>query len=114
MGAPDFGQRAFLTIQGHCLKKPGATEDYPWEHHAWKIGGKAFCFGTAGSAGITVKATLDEQAVLTMLPHIEVSKYVGRYGWITVAPTDDETLGHALELIDRSYDLVRAKQGKKR
>lgn len=110
----DFGGRAFLKIQSHCIAKEGATEDYPWEHHAWKVGGKAFCFGTAGSAGITVKATLDEQAALTMLPHIEVSKYVGRYGWITVSPTDEDTLDHALELIDRSYDLVRAKQGKKR
>lgn len=101
---------AFNRMRTYCLAKEGCVEDHPWGECAWKVKGKAFCFGNEGSSGFTMKATLDEQTALTQLPHIEVAAYVGRFGWISVKVTDEDTMSHALELVDRSYELVGPKK----
>lgn len=97
-------------LRAHCMSKEGAIEDYPWGDVVWKVKGKLFAgTGQTGEA-VTVKATLDKQAVLIQHPDIEVAKYVGKYGWVTVNLRSEETLELALELIDESYDAVVAKK----
>ncbi|MEQ1820970.1 MAG: MmcQ/YjbR family DNA-binding protein [Fimbriimonadaceae bacterium] len=94
-------------IRATCMALSEATEDNPWGHTAWKVGGKLFAIG--GETGVTLKATLDEQAALILHPQIEKAAYVGRHGWVTVS-IDEDTLGLALELISRSYELVAPKK----
>ncbi len=66
-----------------------------------------------GETAITVKSTHDRQAALTMLPHIDIAKYVGRYGWVTVEIANEDMLEIATELIDESYELVAPKKLRK-
>ncbi len=107
---PD-SQRA-RDLREYCLSFAGAWEDYPWGDVVYKVGKKLFAMlGVTGElAGLTVKATLDDQDELIQLPHIEKARYVGRYGWISVAVSDEATYEHALELIAISYGLVAPKR----
>jgi predicted DNA-binding protein (MmcQ/YjbR family) len=87
----------------HCLAKPGAEETYPWgdAELVAKVGGKAFAFiGLTTHAGVWRDQYPDD---------IEISAYIGRYGWNRVrlggnVPDDD-----VLELLDGSYDAIVAK-----
>lgn len=102
---------AFTTIRAHCMSKEGAVEDYPWEDHVgWKVGGKLFGIGGAGSNRLTLKSTMDKQAALIQHPNIEKAAYVGRFGWVTISVTDRETMELAEDLIDESYDLIAKKR----
>lgn len=102
----------FETVRAHCLAKPGAVQDEPWPgDHAWKVGGKIFAMG--GSEKFSVKSTLDKQAVLVQHPSISVASYVGRFGWVSIHVTDEDTLGLTLDLIDESYEMVATKASKR-
>ena len=106
---------AFAAIRDHCMAKEDAVEDYPWEDHVgWKIDGKLFAIGGAGSNRLTLKSSPEKQAVLIQHPNIEKAAYVGRFGWITVTVLDSEALDLALDLIDESYDAVRKVRRRKR
>jgi len=99
----------FETIQAHCMSKPDAFEDYPWGETVWKVKpkDKVFCFG--GQTRMTVRATMDEQAALTQLPGIIPAPYLARHGWVHVDLSIPQNLEMAIDLIDRSYELVTAK-----
>ena len=99
----------YARIREHCLAKAGATEEYPWGDVIWKIRGRIFAGSSDGSHQVTVKATPEEQSTLIEHPAIEVAKYVGRFGWVTITIKNRRTLSLALELIDRSYDSLAAK-----
>jgi predicted DNA-binding protein (MmcQ/YjbR family) len=101
---------AFDAIQAHCLAKEGVVEEYPWEDVAWKVGGKMFACGSAGSNAVTVKSTLEKQAALVQHPAIEPAHSVGRYGWVTIRVADAATLDIARDLIDESYEAIRSKR----
>jgi predicted DNA-binding protein (MmcQ/YjbR family) len=104
-----FETTPFETIQSHCLAKPGAFEDYPWGDTVWKVKpkNKIFCFG--GTTSMTVRATLDEQAALVQLPGIIPAPYLARHGWVNVDLTLEQNAELAMDLIDRSYELVVGK-----
>lgn len=102
----DFSAR----ISKFCLAKPGAIEEEPWGHPVFKVGGKIFV--GLGERSISVKSTIDRQAVLIHDPAITVAKYSGRFGWVSIE-VDEETVDMALSLIDDSYDEVLAGLPKK-
>ena len=58
---------------------------------------------------VTVNATLAKQATLVERPAIEVAKYVGRFGWVTITIRKLQTLDLTPERIDRSYDRLAPK-----
>ena len=97
----------------HCLSKPGAWQDEPWEGDVVaKVGGKIFAFvGTGTSVGVKCGSGRDEaDEWLTRYPgHARVMAYIGRSGWNTLdiggAIPDEEIL----EAVDASYDTVVAK-----
>lgn len=106
--------RVLESLRKKCVAKPGATEDEPWpSDKVWKVHGKMFAIYGTENGHASMKSTLDKQAVLIQLPHVSVASYVGRYGWVTVEVTDEESLELALDLIDESYELVRSKLSKK-
>ena len=99
-------KKVFAAIQEHAISKPDSIEEHPWGDVAWKAKGKMFAVSSEDSNFVTVKLTLEEQAALVMHPQIEISKYVGRYGWVTIEVDNADTLELAKDLVDESYDSV--------
>ena len=90
----------------------GVTEEYPWGHPVWKIHGKMFAGSASDGSNVSVKATREDQAALIEHRAIRIADYVGRYGWVTVAISDQETLDLTLDLIDDSFEMVKPKRRK--
>jgi predicted DNA-binding protein (MmcQ/YjbR family) len=96
-------------IRGLALSFPESYEDRPWgDFPVFKVGDNKV-FGWAvledGAVQVTVKLTAEERDIAHLLPYVRTAKYVGRYGWITAAVTDDESLEAALEWLRESYWL---------
>jgi predicted DNA-binding protein (MmcQ/YjbR family) len=79
--------------------------DHPWGDTVFKVRGKIFVF--LGRDACTVKPFPEELDLLLGRPDVVRSKYIGRYGWITMTINDDETLELAKSLIDDTYAQVR-------
>ncbi|MBL8932327.1 MAG: MmcQ/YjbR family DNA-binding protein [Kineosporiaceae bacterium] len=104
-------------LRAHCLAKPGAWLDQPWEgDHVVKVGPKIFAFlGDGLSVGVKCGATREEaDEWLHRHPgDASVMAYIGRSGWNSLrlaGAIPDEEL---LEAVDASYDAVVAKLPKK-
>jgi predicted DNA-binding protein (MmcQ/YjbR family) len=103
-------------LREHCLGKPGAWPDEPWEGDTVaKVGPKIFAFLGAEAVGLKCGATRDEaDEWLARFPEdASVMAYIGRSGWNTLridGAIPDEDL---LDAIDASYDTVVAKLAKK-
>lgn len=106
----------------HCLAKPGAWPDNPWEHDhpVVKVGegpraGKIFAF--VGAAGVGVKAGADREVADEWLQRYpedaSVMAYIGRSGWNTLAFGGAISDGETLEAVDESYLLVVVRLPKK-
>ena len=109
-------------MQAHCLAKPGAWPDNPWDHEypVIKVGpgesGKIFAF--LGATGVGIKGGPSREAADEWLQRYpddaSVMAYIGRSGWNDLAfggvIPDDELL----EAVDESYRLVVGKLAKKR
>ncbi len=83
----------------HCLGKPGAWQDEPWEGDVVaKVSEKIFAFLGDETVGIKCGANRDEADELVDTYPDDVSKmaYIGRSGWNTVrldgAVPDDDIL----------------------
>jgi len=100
----------YARIRKHCLAKDGAVEEYPWGDVVWKVRGKIFAGSSDGNNRVSVKSTLQEQSRLIEHPAIEIAKYVGRFGWVTITIKSKKTLDLALELIDDSYFSIAPKR----
>jgi predicted DNA-binding protein (MmcQ/YjbR family) len=108
-------------LLAHCLAKPGAWQDEPWEGDVVvKVGGKIFAFlgadrGGAASVGLKCGATRDaaDEWLARYPEDASVMAYIGRSGWNTLrlggAIPDDEVL----EAVDASYAAVVSKLPKK-
>ena len=103
-------------LRDHCLAKPGAWPDEPWEGDSVaKVHDKIFAFLGATTVGVKAGATRDEaDEWLVRYPEdASVMAYIGRSGWNTLridgAIPDDELL----DAVDSSYDRVVAKLPRK-
>ena len=102
----------------HCLAKPGAWQDEPWEGDVVaKVGDKIFAFLGSGTAvGVKCGNNREEadELVDTYPDDVSKSAYIGRSGWNTVrlggSVPDDEIL----ELVDTSYETIVTKLPKSR
>ncbi|MEV6931113.1 MmcQ/YjbR family DNA-binding protein [Dactylosporangium sp. NPDC051485] len=103
-------------LLAHCLGKPGAWPDQPWDGDVVaKVGPKIFAF--VGDGGVGVKCAPTREAAdewLHRYPHdAKAMAYIGRSGWNTLriggAIPEDEIL----EAIDESYRWVVSKLPKK-
>jgi predicted DNA-binding protein (MmcQ/YjbR family) len=106
-------------LLAHCLSKPGAWPDQPWEGDiVAKVHTKIFAFvGSGPRPGVGVKCGHTREEADEWLRRFPddatVMAYIGRSGWNTLhtggAIEDDEIL----EAIDTSYDLVVSKLPRK-
>ncbi|MET7402486.1 MmcQ/YjbR family DNA-binding protein [Dactylosporangium sp. NPDC005572] len=106
-------------LLAHCLAKPGAWQDQPWEGDVVvKVGAKIFAFiGGPGSTTVGVKCAPSREAADEWLHRYPddaaVMPYIGRSGWNTLryggAIPDDEIV----EAVDESYRWVVSKLPKR-
>lgn len=110
-------------VLAHCLAKPGAWEDSPWEGDVVaKVHDKIFAFLGGGGAddgrpgvGLKCGSTRDEaDAWLVRYPEdAVVMAYLGRSGWNSLTIGDAIPDEELLEAVDESFDRVVAKLAKK-
>ncbi|GAA2384171.1 MmcQ/YjbR family DNA-binding protein [Dactylosporangium salmoneum] len=103
-------------LLAHCLGKPGAWQDQPWEGDVVaKVGPKIFAF--VGDTGVGVKCAPTREAADEWLHRYPgdatAMAYIGRSGWNTLqiggAIPDEEIL----EAVDESYRWVVSKLPRK-
>jgi predicted DNA-binding protein (MmcQ/YjbR family) len=91
-----------------ALSLPETYEDEPWGHPVFKVGeNRMFASMSVNDESVllTVKLTPEEREMAQLLPYVSTARYVGRYGWITAAVADEESLECALEWLRESYWL---------
>ena len=92
-----------------ALSFPEAYEDRPWgDFPVFKVPeNKVFGWAVSReeSVDVTVKLTAEEREIAHLLPYVRTASHVGRYGWITAAVSDAESLEAALEWLRESYWL---------
>jgi predicted DNA-binding protein (MmcQ/YjbR family) len=92
-----------------ALSFPQAYEDRPWgDFPVFKVGqNKVFGWAVRrdDSVDVTMKLTAEEREIAHLLPYVRTASDVGRYGWITAAVRDEESLEAALEWLRESYWL---------
>ena len=95
-------------IRELALSFPRAYEDAPWGFPVFKVGENrmfAWMIEERDAVHLTLKLTAEEREVTAYLPWVRRASHVGRYGWVTAAVTDEETLDAALEWLRESYWL---------
>jgi predicted DNA-binding protein (MmcQ/YjbR family) len=92
-----------------ALSFPQAYEDRPWgDFPVFKVGqNKVFGWAVRREdcVDVTMKLTTEEREIAYLLPYVRTASHVGRYGWITAAVRDEESLEAALEWLRESYWL---------
>jgi predicted DNA-binding protein (MmcQ/YjbR family) len=101
----------------HCLSKPGAWQDEPWEGDTVvKVGARIFAFlGSGTSVGVKCGRTRDEaDEWLVRFPQdAEVMAYIGRSGWNTLRIGGEIPDEEILDAVDGSYETVLSTLPKK-
>jgi len=96
-------------VRALALSFPQTYEDAPWGFPVFKVGANTlFAWMTEEAEGrvdVTLKLTAEEREIAELLPWVRRASHVGRYGWITVEVTDEDTLAAALEWVRESYWL---------
>jgi predicted DNA-binding protein (MmcQ/YjbR family) len=95
----------------HCLAKPGAWPDQPWEDDTVvKVADRIFAFlGGPDSDSVGLKCGSRDEAdgLIARYPDdVSVMAYLGRYGWNSVRLAGEVPDDEILELVDESYDYV--------
>ena len=96
-------------VRALALSWPETYEDEPWGHPVFKVADNRM-FATMsetddGGVRMSLKLTPEEREIALELPYVAKAAYVGRYGWVTVTVSDEETLEAALEWLRESYWL---------
>lgn len=101
----------------HCLAKPGAWQDEPWEGDTVvKVGPKIFAFlGSETSVGVKCGRTREEaDEWLARFPEdASVMAYIGRSGWNTLRMDGAIPDGELRDAVDASYEAVLSRLPRK-
>jgi predicted DNA-binding protein (MmcQ/YjbR family) len=102
----------------HCLGKPGAWLDEPWENDVVvKVGSKIFAFLGSAEGSVGVKCGKDrlvaDEWLLRYPDDASVMPYIGRYGWNSLRVNGKIPDDEVRESIDSSYDAVLSRLPKK-
>ena len=101
------GRRVSKTIRELALSLPETYEDAPWGFPVFKVADNRLfaLLSETDPAELTVKLSSEEREIAALHPWVRRASYVGRYGWITAAVADEESLAAALEWLRESYWL---------
>jgi predicted DNA-binding protein (MmcQ/YjbR family) len=115
------GDVTWQELLTHCLAKPGAWQDEPWEGDiVVKVGPKIFAFLGAGAEpaptiGLKCGATRDaaDEWLHRYPDDASVMAYIGRSGWNSLRIGGAIPDGELAEAVDASYQAVVSKLPKK-
>ena len=95
----------------HCLSKPGAWQDEPWEGDiVAKVDAKIFAFFGDGTVGVKCGTREEADEWLVRYPDdASVMAYIGRSGWNTLTLDGAIPDAEIIEAVDDSYRMVVAK-----
>jgi predicted DNA-binding protein (MmcQ/YjbR family) len=106
-------------LLAHCLAKPGAWQDEPWEGDVVvKVGPKVFAFlgaESSGSIGLKCGPTREvaDEWLLRYPQDASVMAYIGRAGWNSLRIGGAIPGEELLEAVDASYLAVVSKLPRK-
>ena len=103
-------------LKEHCLSKPGAWPDEPWEGDTVaKVGPKIFAFLGTESVGVKCgpDRTVADEWLARYPDDASVMAYIGRSGWNTLRLDGAIPADEIREAVDASYDAVVAKLPRK-
>jgi predicted DNA-binding protein (MmcQ/YjbR family) len=94
-------------LAARCASQPGAVRRRRWGETAYAVGRRVFAFlGTPEEPSVTVKVRREQRRTLRKLSFVQRPRILGLFGWLTIHVGDGESLRLALELVDRSYELM--------
>lgn len=101
-------------LKGICLEQPGAEETFPFsaELSVFKVGGRVFALTELGADPLSISLKCVPEAAVALrleYPAVTPGYHLNKQHWNTVVL--DGTVPDRLvrEMIEDSYDLVRAK-----
>jgi predicted DNA-binding protein (MmcQ/YjbR family) len=112
--SPAALRRAEGAIRKVALGYPGAHEDFPWGHSAFKVGGKSFLFLALEGPELSLSVKLPRTGRSALaLPFASPTGYgLGKSGWVTgrFGSTSAVPLDAIAEWIEESYRAVAPKR----
>ena len=121
-----YGQEATMEwdqVLAHCLAKPGAWQDEPWDGDVVvKVSGKIFAFlgsgqasGSAPAVGLKCGRTREaaDEWLARYPDDASVMAYIGRSGWNSLRIGGAIPGDELLEAVDASYEAVVSKLPKR-
>ena len=103
-------------LRAAAMTYPQTTEDFPWGHPAYKVGGKkSFLFlggYDANSLSVSMKLPFRADEALTMKGAAPTDYGLGKSGWVTFTYTlkAKAPLGKLLDYLDESWRAVAPKK----
>jgi predicted DNA-binding protein (MmcQ/YjbR family) len=103
------------SIREFCLSLPAATEQVQWEDHLlFKVGGKMFAMTKLGGHMCNFRCTPEKFLELVEMPNITPTAYnMWKYHWVTCESLTALPDREFRELLQGSYEIIRAKLPKK-
>jgi predicted DNA-binding protein (MmcQ/YjbR family) len=97
-------------LRTHALRKPEATEHFPWGERAIKVKGKVFLFMSRDADELSLSTKLPgSSAVALLLPFAESTGYgLGKAGWVSARfdASDKPPVELLCDWIDESYQAI--------
>ena len=96
------------------MAQENATEVYQWDCNVFKVNGKVFAICSSEKPlAITLKPKRENLDAYLYHPAIDIARYVGRYGWVTITMEDKDTAHLALSLVMESYEVIATQKKRK-
>ena len=106
-------------LRTYCLQKPGTSEDTPFGAGTlvFRVGGKIFLFTSINNEGPLAFSLKNEAEKVVELKDqyegITPGYHLNKTFWVTVNLGTDVSSSLALELVDKSYQMIRNSLPKK-
>ena len=105
-------ERVLSRLRRISLALPEAEETTSFGHPTWKVKNKTFVVleEYKGEPAIVFKATMADQALLTMDPQFYIAPYTGKHGWTSMRAGSSFDWDAVEDLVGESYRLVVPKR----
>ena len=103
-------------IREYCLAKPGVAEGMKWgEHLTFMVGKKMFAIYGLDQVPINAsfKVSDDDFERMQTRPGMQAAPYLARHKWIAVNDIGLISSAHWKDILDKAYELIKAKLSQK-